>query len=306
MYLMIDKKAPTVNWYLHFLFKRFLRIAPAFFASVLVYAVLIKINSAGFHFWYNVFFHFLFLNNVVSGVSISGPFWSIGVEWHFYMILPVLIAVGTRMSIVRAVILFSMASIAFFCIANLGYFDGLWWENQIVTRFPEFGCGIIAAYFFLEHKKIPKPFSGILGLVIGFIMMYLGRLMMFTPVLIATGKAAFIFKSISYTVMTTGFAFILYHVITIPSFLARILSTKVFAYLGKISYSIYLWHSLSFLILWNFLLKIGSGPFKVIPVFLAVTLLTIIIGHFSYRLLESFYFKKFTHIRRKLIASYAR
>lgn len=44
MYLMIDKNTFTLHTYFRFLYKRFLRIAPAFFASVIVYAVLIKIK----------------------------------------------------------------------------------------------------------------------------------------------------------------------------------------------------------------------------------------------------------------------
>lgn len=305
MYLMIDKNAFTINTYMHFLYKRFLRIAPAFFASVIVYATLIKINNPDFPFWYNVFFHFLFLNNIVTGNTISGPFWSIGVEWHFYMVLPIVIVLSNRFSIIKTVILFSVISILFFCFANLGYANAGWWENQVVTRFPEFGCGIIAASLFLKNKKIPQFLGGTTGLFIGFSVMYLGRLMMFTPLLVKAGNFAFIFKAISYTVMTTGFAFIMFHVITVHSLLAKILSSKILTYLGKISYSIYLWHSLSFLILSKYLSKLKLVTLHVFIVFISISILTIIIAHFSYKFLESFYFKKTNNLYKKPASAYA-
>ncbi len=305
MYLMIDKNIFNINAYLHFLYKRFKRIAPAFFVSVIVYAFLVKIDDPQFPLYYTIFFHFLFLNNIVTGNTISGPFWSIAVEWHFYMVLPIIIVLGNRFSILKPVILFSILSIIFFCFVNLVSTDPLWWESQVLTRFPEFGCGIIAAYYFLKNKQIPKILRNAGGLFIGFMVMYLGRLMMFTPLLEKMGNTAFIFKAVSYTVMTAGFAFIMYHVITVPSLLSRILSTKLLTYLGRISYSIYLWHSLSFIILWKYLAQIKLGALNVVIVFMAISVLSVIIAHFSYKYLESFYFKKPAKVYKKAGSLYA-
>ena len=292
MYLMIDKHLSTVSKYFHFLNKRFFRIAPAFFASVIVYAAIIKTQHPAFQFWYNVFFHFLFLNNVVTGNTISGPFWSIGVEWHFYMILPLVLLLGKKITMLNAVFLLSIISLSFFFFINTNQLNVLWWENQILTRFPEFGCGIIAAICYLGGRKIPGFLMGLPGLLVGFIVMYLGRLMMFTPFLLNAGNLGFISKTLSYTIMTAGFGFIMYHVITLPSMLSRILSTRVLTYLGRISYSIYLWHSLAFIILWPFLTRLNFGSWTPLFVFAAVGMLTVFIAHFSYKLLESFYFKR--------------
>ena len=87
MYMVWGNRTFDWHGFFHFVYKRFLRIAPAFYASVLVYALLIKFNNSQFLFWYNTFFHVVFLNNVVTGNTISGPFWSIGTEWHFYLLL---------------------------------------------------------------------------------------------------------------------------------------------------------------------------------------------------------------------------
>ncbi|RYD76634.1 MAG: acyltransferase, partial [Sphingobacteriales bacterium] len=119
MYLMTRKKLFTAATYLSFLYKRFLRIAPAFYLAVLVYAALAKISNTEFAIGYNVFFHLLFLNNVVTGNTISGPFWSIGTEWHFYLVLPFFVYLSHKFSLVKAVIICSIASLVFFAIVNM-------------------------------------------------------------------------------------------------------------------------------------------------------------------------------------------
>ena len=301
MYLMASKINFTTKNYFRFLYKRFLRIAPAFYVAVIVYALLIKYNYPEFALGYNVFFHFLFLNNVVTGNTISGPFWSIGTEWHFYLILPVLIYCSQKISIVRSVMLFSIISLIFFGFVNLGYLNFGWWEQQIIVRFPEFGLGIIAAWFFLKTKRLPALLRGIKGILIALSIMYAGRLMKFTPVVIKAGDFGFILKTFADFIMTSGFALLLLHVITEKSKLANLLSGKLITYLGRISYSVYLWHSLSILALSNYLIKFPFGSFNPIIGFIAVSVLTIFISHFSYKYLEAFYFKK--NIRPTIINS---
>lgn len=292
MYLMAAKINFSAKTYLHFLYKRFLRIAPAFYVAVVVYALLIKHYLPEFDLGYNVFFHFLFLNNIVTGNTISGPFWSIGTEWHFYLVLPVLIYFSQKLSIVCSVILFSIISLIFFGFVNLGYLNFGWWEQQIIIRFPEFGLGIIGARYFLKAKKLPSVMRGIKGIIIALTVMYAGRLMKFTPVVLEAGNLGFILKTFADFIMTAGFALLLFHVITEKSRLANWLSGKLITYLGRISYSIYLWHSLSILMLSKYLLKIPFGVFNPILAFILISILTFIISHFSYKYLEAFYFKK--------------
>jgi peptidoglycan/LPS O-acetylase OafA/YrhL len=288
MYLMSVKTSFNRNTYLHFLYKRFIRLAPAFYVSILV----IKFHNTAFPFFYNVIFHFLFLNNVVTGNTISAPFWSIGTEWHFYMLLPIVLLFARKMSLIRTIIILSLMSIILFCIVNLGYLPYDWWEKQILIRFPEFGLGIIAAYYFKKDKKLPAIFAGGKGLLLALLIMYVGRAMKFTPVLLFLKGAAFFVKSIAETFLATGFAILLYHVVTQKSAFSSWLSGKSITFIGRISYSIYLWHSLVIYLLTNLLVKFPFGKYNLIPGFILVSIITIILSHFSYLLLESFYFKK--------------
>jgi len=208
--------------------------------------------------------------------------------------LPLLIYCSRKFSIVRSVILFSVASIIFFGLVNFGYFSYGWWEQQIVVRFPEFGIGIIAASYFLNGKRLPSIMLGIKGILIALVIMYIGRLMKFTPVVEAAGRAGFLLKTFADYIMTSGFALLLFHVITEKSHLTNWLSGKWITYLGRISYSIYLWHSLSIFILSRNLLKFSFGVINPIIGFLCISALTILISHFSYKYLEAFYFKRTT------------
>ena len=291
MYLMTRKKQFTAVAYLSFLYKRFLRIAPAFYLAVLVYALLIKIGNPGFAFGYNVFFHLLFLNNVVTGNSISGPFWSIGTEWHFYLVLPLFVYLSFKYSLVKAVVICSIASLVFFAIVNMGYLSYGWWESQVLVRFPEFAVGIIAAWCFINEYKLPGWLKGAKGVVIAIAIMYLGRLMKFTPVVTYAGEAGFILKTLADTIMTTGFGILMFHAITEPGRLAKWLSGSIITWLGRISFSIYLWHSLAFIILHSWLQQLTFGNMNPVAGFVLVSLLTIFISYFSYKYLEAFYFR---------------
>ena len=292
MYLITKNTLLDTKSYMHFLYKRFLRIAPAFYASVLVYGLLVKLNDHHFSFWYNIFFHALFLNNVVTGNTISGPFWSIGTEWHFYMVLPLLVYLSVKATLPKMLLLFSFFSIVLFCFVNKGYLNYGWWEFQIMVRFPEFAAGILAAFYYLKEKRLPRFFSGIAGLITGLVIMYAGRGMKFTPVLSAAGSRAFLLKSLADVVMTAGFALVLFHVVTVHSFFSKWLSRKWINYLGRISYSIYLWHSLSIIILSPLLHQLNFGSLNVVIAFILILSLTVVISHFSYQWLEAFYFKR--------------
>lgn len=256
MYLMAGNKEFSFSGYTHFIYRRFLRIAPAFYVSVLVYALIIKEGNTDFSFIYNVLFHFLFLNNIVTGNTISAPLWSIGTEWHFYLFLPLFIIGSKKSRFVKTVILFSMLSILLFCFVNLGYLSFTWWEKQIWIRFPEFGVGIIAAHFFKRGSILPGALRKGKGLLIALVIIYIGRSMKFTAITEYLHGASFVLKSIALPVMTSGFGLVLYHVITESSRLSGLLSRKWITYLGRISYSIYLWHSLVIFLLSGILLKI--------------------------------------------------
>ena len=297
MYLMAGGKEYNLKGYGQFIYKRFLRIAPAFYVAVIVYAVFVEIANPSFYFLKQVSYHFLFLNNI-TGNTISGPFWSIATEWHFYMILPLCILLSKKISLPKTLLILSVCSLVLFCIVNKGFLPYGYWEPQILVRFPEFAVGIYAAYIFKQGKSVPKLFNGIKGLIFAFLIMYIGRFLKFTPLLEWAGSAGFFFKSIADTVMVIGFGILLLHVITQASALSNILSGRIITWLGRISYSIYLWHSLLFILLGDMLIRLKGSSYSVLIIFVLISIGTIIVSHFSYKYLESFYFKAQMKIKK--------
>jgi peptidoglycan/LPS O-acetylase OafA/YrhL len=213
MYLMAGGKSYTVRSYGRFIYKRFLRIAPAFYVAVIVYALFVLKSYPSFPFFHQVFYHFLFLNNI-TGNTISGPFWSIATEWHFYMLLPLCLLLSKKIPLPKTLLILSCCSLVLFCFVNKGLLPYGSWEPQILVRFPEFAVGMYAAYVFKQGKSVTRLFKGVKGLFFAFLIMYIGRFLKYTPFLEFSGNARFFFKSIADTVMVIGFGIMLLHVIT--------------------------------------------------------------------------------------------
>ena len=291
MYMVLSKVELNVSNYFAFIKKRYKRIAPAFYVSVLVYAF---INSPIINkeFILNILFHAAFINNIFSYYTISGPFWSIATEWQFYLIIPFLLYFSKRFSLIKSVFFFTIVSLLVTAFLLYNKYDFNFWSAQIFIRFPEFAVGIVAAYFFINNKKLPDFLKGWKGLFLGILITYLGRLFMYTEILAQLGSSGYLFKAISYLVLSGGFGLIMYHMLTENSMPAKWVSSKFFIYLGKISYSIYLWHSLAIYFCHDFIMQLPFGNLNPIAAFLVVMVITVVISDISYRLFESFYFKK--------------
>lgn len=232
------------------------------------------------------------MNTVINTDVISGPFWSIATEWHFYLLLPLLLILASKFRLIPVVISLSALSIFLFILVNLGYFSYDFWQPQILIRFPEFGVGILISYLYINDCSIHKWLKNGKGLLISLLIMFLGRSMRFTPLLHFCQNYSFLIRSFSDSIMTTGFGIFLLLVITEKTAVSTFLSNSFFSYLGKISFSIYLWHSLSIIILCRLLINFHFGKFNSLLAFVFVSLLTVLIAHVSYFIFESFYFKK--------------
>ncbi|MDO6434138.1 acyltransferase [Flavitalea sp. BT771] len=291
-YLVLSKQE-TYNFQTAIAFwkKRWLRIAPAFYVACTIFALA---HYAWFphNLPYRLFFNFIFLQNHIPNAEIEGIFWSLAVEWHFYLLLPLIFVQINRIGILRTVgLLFGIH-----LFLNLLHYKGIfmpgdaWWYT-IFCNIGHFGWGILMGYFFATQKKVPF-FSNWWSIFAGFVIAYTGKLFFYSGFVARMHSAGFIFQSIGPLLMTMGFACMIYSCLE-NNTLSRIWGNRYFAGLGRISYSFYLWH--------NFMLEIIFTHFgKYMPqnaagVFLTILLVLVVlipVSFISYKLFESFYFRR--------------
>lgn len=290
-FLVLSKK-PTLDLRAagEFWKKRWLRIAPAFYVACTVYAF-------GHYSWfsgnigYRLFFNFIFLQNMVPNAMINAIYWSLAVEWHFYLLLPLVFLFIRKWGVIGVVTLI----LAVHLTLNLLHYKGLLmpgdgWYYTIFGNIGHFAWGILLAYLF--SKRIGAVFfSKAVSILAGFVIAYAGKMFFFSVVVAKAGRAGFIFQTIGPLIMTLGFACMIYSCLENQT-LSAIWGNRVFSTLGRISYSFYLWHVYVLEIMYNLLKDViprtGPGVFTLMLISLCII---IPVSFISYRLFESFYFR---------------
>jgi peptidoglycan/LPS O-acetylase OafA/YrhL len=275
---------------LQFWKKRWLRIAPAFYVACIIYAFAHYALYPNLS--YRLFFNFIFLQNHIPNAEIQAIYWSLAVEWHFYLLLPLVFLLINRIGIMRTVGIMFLIHLAL----NLLHYKGLLmpgdsWQYTIFCNFGHFGWGILMAYCF-SNQLFTKLFSQWWSLLFGLIVAYVGKLFSFTGFVARMHSAGFIFQSIGPLVMTLGFAWMVFSCLE-NSYFSRIFGNRYLAGAGRISYSFYLWHNFILEIILN---SFGSYlPDNATGVFLTILLVLVVllpVSFLSYKWLESFYFRR--------------
>jgi peptidoglycan/LPS O-acetylase OafA/YrhL len=298
MYLMYHKKAAdfTLGFYWSFIVKRWKRIAPAFYFIVLFESVLYLINNGLFP-TKSFVYHLLFINTFNKDNVLSPPFWSLAVEWHFYLVLPFLFIKDTNKKFIGIKVL----ALIGVCIAlrmwhysnyNITSTDTVPAE-MIWYRFAEFGWGILAAKRYITGPAIPRLFRGNTGFLMSLCIAFLGRICMTGEFCSRFGVFAFVIRAMGEPILTLGFALMILTLLKSENSFQKLLSVKPLLFIGRISYSMYLWH-------WIICVAVSYGIMRYYSksavamelAFLISVIILIPISFLSYKLLEASYFKR--------------
>jgi peptidoglycan/LPS O-acetylase OafA/YrhL len=236
--LLRTKGSP--NYFRNFYARRALRIFP------LYYAVVIGCLLAGIWFsiprfsWPKDWWYLLYLQNVGMTFwpgSVSGPghFWSLAVEEHFYLFWPLVVLLFNRRNLVWVSLGLTVLAIAIRCIfLRMGY-DVF---TFTLCRMDALAIGCFLAVLFSHPVYWKSVVSWSRRLVVPVVAL------LFSSFFVFSGEANTIVQAVKYTLFAVMCAFVLVLSLSEGTCnpLPKVFQAFGLRYVGKISYSMYVFH----------------------------------------------------------------
>ncbi|MBC5833320.1 acyltransferase [Flavobacterium sp. F372] len=295
--LLVEEKLTKTISIKSFYMRRILRIWPLYYLIILLsFFVLSKISFFNLGEWsgmvwndlsLKLLFFTLFLPNIALIIFPPVPYasqsWSVGVEEQFYLIWPILIknVKNKKQLLISIIVGYLIIKIFLFNLLENYIFwnDALEKTREIFNSF-SIDCmaigGLFAVFLFEKNKILKLLFSKYFQVIIFLIL------------------AVFILKGIEVPFVNFEFYAVLFGIIIInlaanENTIVN-LENKVFHYLGKISYGIYMFHPIAIVLTLKILYNYNISNIF-IQMFAAVAT-TIIISSISYKYFESYFIKK--------------
>jgi peptidoglycan/LPS O-acetylase OafA/YrhL len=227
-----------------FLIRRGLKIWPGYFA-LLLFAFAIEVRHTGTHATIRkILPNLLHLQNYLG--TIRGHTWSLAVEEHFYLLLPLLLifllATGRKtisaLPVIAAVVAVICLSLRILVVTANPHGD--WHMGETHLRLDGLLFGVALAYAHHFHADKFARFSS------HRVLLSLGGLALLLPMFWFDSSSAFV-CTIGYTLLFLGYGLLLSVIVHIPlgsGILGRIMASRIgqgVAFIGFYSYSIYLW-----------------------------------------------------------------
>ena len=282
----------SLNGAFKFWKKRWLRIAPAYYFACVIYGLLVYGHFSK-ELIFSLFTNFIFLQTYIPGTEITAIFWSLSVEWIFYLLLPFLFILIQKFSIIPIVGLIILLGLSLNLLHFIGilYPGNFSWYYTIFANFEHFGWGILLGFIYLNKLLINSFLSGRKGFWFGLLLAYIGKIFFYSNFLNNTGRVRFIFESIGPLTMTLGFSIMMLSSLRHRS-INKILACRPLVFIGRISFSFYLWHILIIQFSYRLLKQFISDTPMGVLILTSICLIFIIpISYISYTIFESFYFK---------------
>jgi len=162
-----------------------------------------------------------------------GPLWSLAIEEHFYLLFPLVIALAWRF---REKLFYVLAAVCFALLL---------WRGSLVLS----GANEARIYFATDTRIDSILFGCLLTIAIrlNFDLDFLARktaLLACAVMLVTTlvVRNPLFRETLRYSLQGLAFAPLFYFILTKRSLLLALLETAPMVWIGKLSYSLYLWH----------------------------------------------------------------
>jgi peptidoglycan/LPS O-acetylase OafA/YrhL len=283
---------------------RWFRIAPLYFCTILVFVWLVspEILFAGAgKTLAHITSHALFLHNLHPSTygSINGPNWSVALEMQFYVLIAFIAPWLSRTSPLKVLLLFipiawsfRYASTLFFPPGTSSPHEQHVFSSQLPGTLDAFAFGIAIALLILNRSAnsilAPSWRNFIIWTALAALLLKLSMALYWPRANYWDNAAMIIFWR---TVLAGAFATVVVAAITFP--MKKPLVLWPLTYLGRISYGLYLWHTLV-------LTTLLSLPWVRGATLLQWTLIgTIILAATSWHFLEAPFVSKAKHDKKR-------
>jgi len=227
-----------------FIKKRWIRLSPAFYTACLAYIIAAKFRDPAYPVLPSIFTGLAYLNGILSNYTPVSILWSLTTEWQFYIIIPFLLIYQNKLGFKNIFLIIAFLMLIMAVISVIWLKSGS--DNvtsQIIFRYFEFMWGILAGNILLTRADLQLKYR--IAYFIGFVLItYSGRALLSKPILNLDKDHYNLFKLAGFTIMGLGFSGIIYMAITSKQILKAVLGNPVLSFIGKISFSFYLWHAL--------------------------------------------------------------
>ena len=234
------------------------------------------------NFFFCLILSILFLPNVLLfGFNQVTPYashtWSIGVEEQFYIIWPILMKFAKNKKILLYTIIISYLTIKLILFPTLKYFEN--W-NHILEKFSNIwnyfsiDCMAIGGLFAIWLYEKNKVIKLLLNPILGWIILLITGILIFFCVYIP--YIHFEFYAILFAILILNFSALEKPMLN--------LENKYLNYLGKISYGLYMYHTIAIVITVKLLFKYDIINYSI--QLILSTLLTIVFASLSYHFIE--------------------